>query len=120
MLVKLTYYAGSTARFFYPIMLKLCLFFKIPLQTFFQYYVPPKIGKTIRKVSFINLFYYYCSPDFVCCFSGFQYRPVSSNVSSFESLQDLNTILSRSHTYKSGTGNKVFWTCGSGSSPQKG
>ena len=56
--------------------------------------------------------------DFLCCFTGFQY-PDSSNVSSFESLQDLDTILSRSHTDEIGTGNKVFQTSGSGSSPQK-
>ena len=78
------------------------------------------MGKTIKKVSFINLKYYYCFPDFVCCFSGFQYRPVSSNVSSFESFKDLDTILSSSHTYESGNGNKAFWTSGTGSSPQKG
>ena len=58
----------------------------------FQYYARQKMGKTGRKVSFINLlYYYYCSPDFLCCFSGFKY-PISSNVSSFRSLQDLKVL----------------------------
>ena len=71
--------------FFVQIMLKRRSLFKILCLT--------KIDKTVRKVSFINLlyYYYYCSPDFVCCFSGFKY-PICGINSSLGSLQDLKVL----------------------------
>ena len=103
-LVKLIYYARSTA----PFLSKLCSNYAR-----FNIILDNKMGKTVRKVSFINFLYYYCCcPDFVCCFSGFKY-PISSGVSYFGSLQDqklsgaasrvADAILSRSHRVGLGT-----------------
>ena len=78
-LVKLIYYVRSTA----PFLSKLCSNYAR-----FNIILDNKMGKTVRKVSFINLlYYYYFSRDFVCCFSGFKYL-ISSGVSYFGSLQD--------------------------------
>ena len=56
-LVKLIYYARSTA----PFLSKLCSNYAR-----FNIILDNKMGKTVRKVSFINLlYYYYFSPDFV-------------------------------------------------------
>ena len=73
-LVKLTYYASSTARFLSKLCSNYARFFE-NCAPFFQYYARQKMGITVRKVSFIDLLFYYCyyhcSPDFACCFSGF-------------------------------------------------
>ena len=45
---------------------KFCYFVSILCST--------KMSKTVRKMSFINIsYYYYCFHDFECCFSGFKY-----------------------------------------------
>ena len=81
MLEKLVNYANSTARL-YPNYAQIMLVFQNSA-TFFQYYAArQKMGKTVRKVSFISLLHYYhSSPGLVCCFYGFKYT-ISSNVSS--------------------------------------
>ena len=91
MIVKPVNYASSTARL-YPNYAQIMLVFKNSA-TFFQYYAArQKMGKTVRKVSFITLLHYYhSSPGLVCCFYGFKCT-LSSNVSSFGSLQDLKVL----------------------------
>ena len=82
-LVKLIYYARSTA----PFLSKLCSNYAR-----FNIILDNKMGKTVRKVSFITLLHYYhSSPGLVCCFCGFKYT-VSSKVNSFGSLQDLKVL----------------------------
>ena len=91
MIVKLVNYASSTARL-YPNYAQIMLVFKNSA-TFFQHYAArQKMDKTVRNASFISLLHYYhSSPGLVCCFYGFKYT-VSSNVSSFGSLQDLKVL----------------------------